>query len=407
MRDQQPDSSTPKVRSRQAQRARSFWDAAYNNDDERQHAGGSSSTHTEWIVSPGDVLRFLPTHGQPQTLQVLEIGCGDSLLGEAIYDHLTRLANDRERGAEGTSADEPEQHVSVVCTDISPVAIDRLVARQKQEDSERRRRPGLHYLVADATELPATFGFTSDGDDHDKQDEERNGESCMAQSLAAALGAGASSPESPRHLLFDVVVDKGCADTFQFRGKTNESDELLRQLFHSVYAVLRPGGAYLVVTPRRKVKHLRSWGWDSDSSGRDGSGTGSPGIDRQANVEGDNSGCCARLGWASSLRHDLGIPDSGELARKKSGGHRVYLHECLKPTVEQTLAVATAARVEAVEGGVGISDGCRDSDDGLAPRCGRCGLERAKSRYQNTKSWSGHLEWCQVPYRSEDEEATR
>lgn len=449
LRDQQSDSSAARISSRQAQRARSFWDASYDNGvDELEHDGGSCSAHTEWIVSPSDVLRFLPTHAR--TLRVLEIGCGDSLLGEAIYDHLARLANDRGSGTQEAATEKPEQHVAVVCTDISPVAIGRLVARQEREDAERRRRPGLQYLVADATDLPLTFGITGDRKGHDKHGEKNTGEgeeqggdcrqgfrygeyhkqglgaSQTAHPAPAAEAAEAadSAPLEPlRNLLFDVVVDKGCADTFQFRGKTSESDGLLRSLFRSVHAVLRPGGAYLVVTPRKKVKHLRSWGWDSDfprgSRSDGGGGGGTSGFDERTATEGGSgagSGCCATLGWASQRRHDLGVVGSGELVRKMkekalghdtgdgeeeggeeeaivcgSGGHRVYLHECVKRTAEQEATLA-------LEGmGAGIGDGCRGRSDGLPPRCVQCGLEREQSRYKNTKSWSGHLDWCQGP----------
>lgn len=368
--------------SRQAQRARSFWDASYNSGDDQ-------GRHTEWIVSPGDVLRFLPMHRHRRTFRVLEVGCGDSVLGEAIYDHLTGLGKNREGGveaAEAATAEEPEDHVSVVCTDISPVTIGRLKARQQREDSKNRRRPGLRYLVADATDLPATFGLTSKGDDRNEG-------------------------------LFDVVVDKGCADTFQFRCKTSESERLLRRLFRSVHAVLRPGGAYLVVTPKKKVKHLRNWGCESTPS-KSGVDTSS-GINERTAGEGDgghDSERYTRLGWASQRRHNLGILGSGHIAEKMkmkeknkttmrhetaegdddtvvsaSGGHRVFLHECLKRTAEQEAASSTG------DIDLATAEERRDHDDGLPTYCSQCGLERAKSKYKNKKSWSGHLDWCQGP----------
>lgn len=379
-KDQQSVAGVPRESSRQARRARAFWDASYKDavgDSEGVHdSPSSSSIHTEWIVSPAEVLRHLPRLHRHPRIRVLEIGCGDSLLGEAIYDHLSRLANDRRElgGMQGTTTTNPERHVSVVCTDISPVAIERLVARQEKEDSERRRRPGLEYLVADATDLPAFFEFTNDGDGR---------------------------------LLFDIVVDKGCADTFQFRAKTNESDGLLRRLFRSVHTALRPGGAYLVITPRKKVKHLRSWHWDSDVL---------------TTAKGDASKCRTGLGWALQRRHDLGVLDSGELKKKSTtkkestmphdddndrgddheamiggrGGHRVYLHECLKRTAEQEAVAAAAPAAGTGDRAAVVGDDCRDRDDGLVPRCRRCGLERANSKYKNAKSWSGHLHWCQV-----------
>ena len=53
---------------------------------------------------------------------------------------------------------------------------------------------------------------------------------------------------------FDVVLDKGCADTFQFRGRTNETPRLLAMLFKSVASVLKPGGKLIIVTPKRRIK---------------------------------------------------------------------------------------------------------------------------------------------------------
>ena len=48
--------------------------------------------------------------------------------------------------------------------------------------------------------------------------------------------------------------DKGCADTFQFRGRTNETPRLLAMLFKSVASVLKPGGKLIIVTPKRRIK---------------------------------------------------------------------------------------------------------------------------------------------------------
>ena len=101
--------------TRQALRARSFWDASYQ----------ANSNHTEWITAPSaEVLKFLPS----TATRVLEIGCGDSLLGEAIYDHLI-AAQDAASATAAAAAGDGEKNntkkkkkkaISVVCTDISP-----------------------------------------------------------------------------------------------------------------------------------------------------------------------------------------------------------------------------------------------------------------------------------------------
>ena len=100
---------------------------------------------------------------------------------------------------------------SVTCTDVSQVAIDRLQALQAAAEDKRE---GLRYMYADATDLRATFDVST----------------------------------------FDVVLDKGCADTFQFRARTSETPRLLSKLFKSVESVLRPGGQLIIITPKRRIK---------------------------------------------------------------------------------------------------------------------------------------------------------
>jgi len=61
----------------------------------------------------------------------------------------------------------------------------------------------------------------------------------------------------------DVVVDKGLADTLQFRARTRESRDLRQRLFKEVYRVLAPGGLYAMVTPKKQPQYLHVVDWKS------------------------------------------------------------------------------------------------------------------------------------------------
>lgn len=55
---------------------------------------------------------------------------------------------------------------------------------------------------------------------------------------------------------FDVVIDKGTADTLQFRTKARRSHQLLMEMLREVHRVLTPRGVYYCITPRRRLTQL-------------------------------------------------------------------------------------------------------------------------------------------------------
>jgi ubiquinone/menaquinone biosynthesis C-methylase UbiE len=55
----------------------------------------------------------------------------------------------------------------------------------------------------------------------------------------------------------DVVLDKGTADTLQFRAKSRTAAALLQAMLHEVHRVLSPrGGRYFCITPRKRMAAL-------------------------------------------------------------------------------------------------------------------------------------------------------
>jgi predicted phosphohydrolase len=56
---------------------------------------------------------------------------------------------------------------------------------------------------------------------------------------------------------FDMVLDKGCLDTFLFRSERKLHEALVQRLLGRVYSLTRR--YYVVVTPRSKIKPLRDY----------------------------------------------------------------------------------------------------------------------------------------------------
>jgi hypothetical protein len=98
---------------------------------------------------------------------------------------------------------------NIICSDISDVLIKDLTAEQAE------LRPGLRFEVVDVTDM----------------------RSVASDSV-------------------DVVFDKCTSDTLQFRSRTKDAHVLLSRMFAETHRVLREGGLFMVITPRRTIKAL-------------------------------------------------------------------------------------------------------------------------------------------------------
>jgi len=175
-------------------------------DDGDSHGGPDGDPHED--------------HEQQQpTLNVLEIGCGTSQFSKEIFTAIGKKAH-------------------FVVTDVSQVCIDSNRKRDAAFLQESRGR--FHYQVLDAVSC-------KDDDENDDDD--------------------ASLPINGGH--FDVVLDKGCLDTFLFRSARNVHDSLTTSLMNRIVSWLGDndgnsnGKYYIVCSPRPKIKVLRDFqGWN-------------------------------------------------------------------------------------------------------------------------------------------------
>lgn len=156
----------------------------------------------EWILFPSESLlssirNELPLIHTPNfNPRVLEIGCGSSTLARDLY----LLTKGR-----------------FVATDVSQVCID---SNQRRDQS----------IIDDCN---GNFSY----------------------SVLNVLLEDAQVPLSK----FDMVLDKGCLDTFLFRSRQQVQTELVRKLLDNVHRWLDQDGKYVVLSPRSKLTQLRDF----------------------------------------------------------------------------------------------------------------------------------------------------
>lgn len=182
----------------QARRAAKFWDWFYGS--RLQKPEGSQVERPE---AAGTEWISQPGALLPKLLEAFHPRCPGTILEIGCGNSsLAQQLHEKLGGA-------------MLAVDISEAALRRAAERAAG-------RSGLRFAVADATDLGHLF---KDGD----------------------VGA---------------VVDKGLADTLQFRARTRESRALRRALFAEVSRILAPGGVYAMVTPKVRPQYLHTVDWE-------------------------------------------------------------------------------------------------------------------------------------------------
>ena len=151
----------------------------------------------EWILTPSVSLIEQALMLDGMS-NVLEIGCGTSCLARDLYCYF--------KGA-----------VTVVATDVSAVCIRSNQRRDRAMIESSKGR--FEYQILNILQ-----------------------------------------PNDTMKNKFDVIVDKGCLDTFLFRSSHQEREHLVCTLLDNIHKWLKDdGGKYIVITPRPKVKFLRDY----------------------------------------------------------------------------------------------------------------------------------------------------
>jgi SAM-dependent methyltransferase len=224
--------STTSTTHAQNEKTIQFWDDLYAADPTR---------HKEWILHPtSDILKTISdalprpqddsallasTCNDHHAMKVLEIGCGSSTLAY----HLWRYCQEQR-----------STPVSVIATDVSRVCIDQNSERDqlaiKEQATDNDRLGKLEYGVLDI----AKPLFDDNG-------------VCIADATNMRW-----TPNS-----YDMVLDKGCLDTFAFRSRQRGSrkDTLVNTVLNNAVDLLKDDNSsvYLIISPRTKFKAVQKY----------------------------------------------------------------------------------------------------------------------------------------------------
>mmetsp|Transcript_15640 Transcript_15640/g.19073 ORF Transcript_15640/g.19073 Transcript_15640/m.19073 type:complete len:275 (+) Transcript_15640:58-882(+) len=160
-------------------------------------------TNQEWIINPSDdsllqiIISLLDRISADQPCSALEIGCGTSELSKQIYEAMGGNCN-------------------FIVTDVSPNCIE--VNRERDKEFIGKSNGSFDYKVLDAA---------------------------------------SSTDQSLKDTHFDVIIDKGCLDTFLFRSERRVQNSLLEIFLNRAHTWMTH--YYLIVTPRPKIKILRDF----------------------------------------------------------------------------------------------------------------------------------------------------
>jgi hypothetical protein len=183
-----------------------YWDT-YHKENESK----------EWILQPStDLLEVLRAHCSFQNdndasqKQLLEIGCGTSTLARDFWQHLIHTNGD--------------QKFHMIATDVSPACIqtnmDRDASLLKSQDTQNNV---LEYQTLNVI-----------------------------------------NPTEDQSLCCNVILDKGCLDTFLFRsrnrgGNNTAYSAIVQTLLNNLWSWMKDDGVYLLVSPRAKLKAVRDY----------------------------------------------------------------------------------------------------------------------------------------------------
>ena len=213
---------------KQSHKTKQYWDKFYSDvsshtpQESISLATESDGKSFEWIVSNSSVLMedllsicsLASNHPcRKMHLRVLEIGCGVSELSRFLLERLLRKRS--------KNTDESTSYEFDV-TDISEVCIKQ--CRQRDNAFISSLTNSNDYLRYNTLDVLTTM-------------------------------------PSQR---YDIILDKGTLDTFLFRSKRTDKGSqmyppLLSHLLNNIHGWLNPGGTYVIISPRSRIKAVRDF----------------------------------------------------------------------------------------------------------------------------------------------------
>jgi SAM-dependent methyltransferase len=203
----------------QKYRTLKFWDDFHENNEAKEWIVHPTPDLFDLIYSECSSLKGAADGRRMIILRVLEIGCGTSTMARDFWMHI-----------ESTKKEECS-NLYIRSTDVSQVCVDTCLARDKdlanhpsgQFETATGARIGLEYSTLSVLETPGE----------------------------ADCGA------------WDVILDKGCLDTFLFRSRNRGENKaypaVVATALDNIWTMLADGGVYLILSPRTKLKAVRDY----------------------------------------------------------------------------------------------------------------------------------------------------
>lgn len=230
----------------QSNKAINFWDDYY--DSHHNIPSDKTDCQKEWIVQHDStiILELLKSNlscfkkkeeeeDEIISRNIVEIGCGTSCLSRSLIHYLVNgstIQNTNSNIHNTTNKDTIQNfNFKITATDVSSVCIEQNRRRDQTFINDIKPHT-LEYQVFDVI-------------------------------AANSITPGKSELEKSS---VDMVLDKGCLDTFLFRGGSYRKDEyshhpLLTKLLHNIHYILKKDDCskYIVISPRSKIKALRDF----------------------------------------------------------------------------------------------------------------------------------------------------
>ena len=222
----------------QTNRTIQFWDKFHEDNKSKEWISSLSTELMDILLSRlCNGIRMKREEGLQKDCQfrMLEIGCGTSTMARELLQSLMRRIEKESK---------TQIHVHMCATDVSQVCID--VNNARDDPMTLRRQSTSTTNQDDEESLPSSSYLEY-----------------RVLNVLEEKGTEDSDFSYVKSKLWDVILDKGCVDTFLFRsknrGETLACNTILEKVLKNVWSWMAPHGIFMAVSPRSKIKAIRDF----------------------------------------------------------------------------------------------------------------------------------------------------
>lgn len=325
-----------------------FWDNFYTEQPNKDNK--------EWILHPSRLIfQYLwdrlpsgsstcsSSSANSSLINILEIGCGTSTLSRDFYQYCRKRAGSVNGDITSCTSPSSQRKIHICATDVSEVCIQ--LCRERDQEflptlsSPAAAEEGISYRVlniAEPEDIP--------------KDEEN---------------------------AFDMILDKGCLDTFLFRSRQRgpQKDQLPLAVLNNIHRLLKhDSGVYAIITPRSKFFAVRDY----------------PGFSQVHRMPLDVKSLQGELAKAELVNQQDG-PKTKQNGKIKE--EVLYLYTCYKGNSSKDVPTTDANNI--------VVKADIPADESICPKCSMTFLKYRKGEDMEgrgrkfwVRHWKGHTVHC-------------